>query len=94
MVKANQYDITSPLSDMAINISVINDISLFAFFVCILDRQQTLGVGDMCCLFILNSVTSTRQWIRQPKPHVYLPKGTYPDDTKLFRGPSTNDMKR
>jgi hypothetical protein len=29
-------------------------------------------VRDMCCLLVLDSVTSTPQWIRQPKPRVYL----------------------
>jgi hypothetical protein len=45
----------------------------------------------MCCLLVLDSVTSTPQWIRQPRPHVSLNEGTY--HTSLFRGPSTNDMK-
>ena len=47
---------------------------------------------DMCYLLVLDSVTSTLQWIRQPWPRVYLKEGTY--HTRLFRGPSTNDMKR
>jgi hypothetical protein len=47
---------------------------------------------DMCCLLVLDSVTSTPQWIRQPRPRVYLKEGTY--HTRLFRGPSTNDMKK
>jgi len=46
----------------------------------------------VCCVLVLDSVTSTPQWIRQPRPRVYLKKGTY--HTRLFRGPSTNDMKR
>jgi hypothetical protein len=46
----------------------------------------------MCCLLVLESVTSTPQWIRQPRPRVYLKEGTY--HTRLFRGPSTNDMKK
>jgi hypothetical protein len=46
----------------------------------------------MFCLLVLDSVTSTPQWIRQPRPRVYLKEGTY--HTRLFRGPSTNDMKR
>ena len=45
----------------------------------------------MCCLLVLDSVTSTPQWIRQPRPRVYLKEGTY--HTRLFRGTSTNDMK-
>ena len=45
----------------------------------------------MCCLLVLDSVTSTPQWIRQPWKRVYLKEGTY--HTRLFRGPSTNDMK-
>ena len=40
---------------------------------------------------VLDSVTSTPQWIRQPWKRVYLKEGTY--HTRLFRGPSTNDMK-
>jgi hypothetical protein len=47
---------------------------------------------DMCCLLVLDSVTSTPQWIRQPRPRVYLKEGTY--HTRLFRGPNTNDMKK
>ena len=46
----------------------------------------------MCCLLVLDSVASTPQWIRHPRPRVYLKEGTY--HTRLFRGPSTNDMKR
>ena len=45
----------------------------------------------MCYLLVLDSVTSTPQWIRQPRTRVYLEKGTY--HTRLFRRPSTNDMK-
>ena len=45
-----------------------------------------------CCLLVLNSVTSTLQCIRQPRPFVYLKEGTY--HTRLFRGPSTNGMKK
>jgi hypothetical protein len=26
----------------------------------------------ICCLLVLDSVTSTPQWIRQPRPRVYL----------------------
>ena len=43
----------------------------------------------MCCLLVLDSVISTPQWIRQPRPRVYSEEGTY--HTRLFRGPSTND---
>ena len=50
------------------------------------------GLYTMCCLLVLDSVTSTPQWIRQPRPRVYLQEGTY--HTRLFRGPSTNDMKK
>jgi hypothetical protein len=46
----------------------------------------------MCCLLVLDSVTSTPQWIRQPRARVYLEEGTY--HTRLFRGPSTNEMKK
>ena len=46
----------------------------------------------MCSLLVLDSVTSTPQWIRQPRPRVYLKEGTY--HTRLFRGNSTNDMKK
>jgi hypothetical protein len=46
----------------------------------------------MCCLLVLDSVTSTPQCIRQPRPRVYLKEGTY--HTRLFRRPSTNDMKK
>jgi hypothetical protein len=46
----------------------------------------------MCCLLVLDSVTFTPQWIRQPRPRVYLNEGTY--HKRLFRGPSTNDMKK
>jgi hypothetical protein len=28
------------------------------------------------CLLVLDSVTCTPQWIRQPRPHVYLTEGT------------------
>jgi hypothetical protein len=61
-------------------------------------RERTLGLllcyspDDMRCLLVLNSVTSTPQWIRQPMPCVYLKEGTY--HTRLFRGPSTNGMKK
>ena len=41
---------------------------------------------DMCCLLVLDSLTSTPQWIRQTKPRVYLQEGTY--HKRLFRGPS------
>jgi hypothetical protein len=41
---------------------------------------------------ILDSVTSAPQCIRQPRPRVYLKEGTY--HTRLFRGPSTNGMKK
>jgi hypothetical protein len=47
---------------------------------------------DRCCLLVLDSVTSTLQCIRQPRPCVYLKEGTY--HTRLFRGPSTNGMKK
>ena len=30
------------------------------------------GLYTMCCLLVLDSVTSTPQWIRQPRPRVYL----------------------
>ncbi len=46
----------------------------------------------MCCLLVLDSVTSTPQWIRQTGTRVYLKEGTY--HTRRFRGPSTNDMKK
>ena len=45
----------------------------------------------MFCLLVLDSVTSTPQCIRQPRPRVYLKEGTY--HTRLFGGPSTNGMK-
>jgi hypothetical protein len=45
-----------------------------------------------CCLLVLDSVTSAPQCIRQPRPRVYLKEGTY--HTRLFRGPSTNGMKK
>jgi hypothetical protein len=48
--------------------------------------------GDRCCLLVLDSVTSAPQCIRQPRPRVYLKEGTY--HTRLFRGPSTNGMKK
>ena len=31
----------------------------------------------MCCLWVLDSVTSTPQWIRQPRPRVYLKQPTF-----------------
>ena len=31
----------------------------------------------MCCLLVLDSVASTPQWIRQPRPRVYLKEGSY-----------------
>ena len=37
-------------------------------------------------------LTSTPQCIRQPRPRVYLKEGTY--YTRLFRKPSTHDMKK
>ena len=52
---------------------------------------ETGEVWVMCCLLVLDSVTSTPQWIRQTRPRVYLKEGTY--HKRLFRGPSTNDMK-
>jgi hypothetical protein len=61
---------------------------VFVFvFVCV-----RVCVMMMCCLVVLDSVTSTPQWIRQPRPRVYLKEGTY--HTRLSRGPSTNDMKK
>ena len=48
-------------------------------------------IDDVVCLLVLDSVTSTPQCIRQPRPRVYLKEGTY--HTRLFRGPSTNGMK-
>ena len=43
--------------------------------------------GENCCLLVLDSVASTPQCTRQPRPRVYL--------TRLFRGPSTPaDMKK
>jgi hypothetical protein len=36
------------------------------------------GLGtlcDLCCLLVLDSVTSTPQWIRQPRPRVCLKEG-------------------
>ena len=47
---------------------------------------------DDVVLLVLDSVTSTPQCIRQPRPRVYLKEGTY--HTRLFRGPSTNEMKK
>ena len=38
----------------------------------------------ICCLLVLDSVTSTPQWIRQPRARVYLKEGTY--HTRLLRG--------
>jgi hypothetical protein len=35
------------------------------------------AVWRCCCLLVLDSVTSTPQCIRQPRPRVYLKKGTY-----------------
>jgi len=46
----------------------------------------------MCGLLLLGSVTFTPQRIHQPRPRVYLKEGTY--HTRLFRGLSTNDMKK
>jgi hypothetical protein len=46
----------------------------------------------MFCLLVHDSVTSTPQWIRQPRPRVYLKEGTY--HTRLSRGPSTNDLNK
>ena len=40
----------------------------------------------------LDSVTSAPQCIRQRRSCVYLKEGTY--HTRLFRGPSTNGMKK
>ena len=56
------------------------------------DHQWSRFDDDMCCLLVLDSVTFTPQWIHQPRPCVYLKEGTY--HTRLFRGPSTNDMKK
>jgi hypothetical protein len=50
----------------------------------------SIDSDGMCCLLVLDSVTSTPQWIHQPRMCVYLKEGTY--HTRLFRGPSTNDM--
>ena len=52
----------------------------------------TYSLMMMFCLLVLASVTSTPQWIRQPRPHVYLKEGTC--RTRLFRRPGTNDMKK
>ena len=46
----------------------------------------------ICCLLVLDSVTSTSQWVRQPRPREYLKEATY--HTRLFRGPSTNHIYR
>jgi hypothetical protein len=46
-------------------------------------------------LFVVSARTNKRhhhQCIRQPRPRVYLKEGTY--HTRLFRGPSTNGMKK
>jgi hypothetical protein len=52
-------------------------------------RAASNGI-EMCCLLVLDSVTSNPQWIRQPKPRGYLQEG----HKRLFRGPSTNDVKK
>jgi hypothetical protein len=43
-------------------------------------------------ILIQLAVPSAPQCIRQPRPRVYLKEGTY--HTRLFRGPSTNGMKK
>jgi hypothetical protein len=51
-----------------------------------------IGLAGMCRGAVSEStvywysVTSTPQWIRQPKPHCIF--------WRLFRGPSTNDLKK
>ncbi len=54
--------------------------------------HHTLTLLMMCCLLVLDSVTSTHQWILKPSQCVYLKEGMY--QTRLFGGPSTNDMKK
>ncbi len=54
--------------------------------------KEELRAMMMFCLLVFDSVTSTPQWIRQPRPRVYLKEGTC--HARLFRGPSTNDMKK
>jgi hypothetical protein len=48
----------------------------FGFNVCFCERACVRACvcvcDDMCCLLVIDSVTSTSQWIRQPKPRVYL----------------------
>jgi hypothetical protein len=47
---------------------------------------------DDVLLLVLDLVTSIPKCIGQPSPRVYLMEGTY--HKRLFRGPSTNDMKK
>jgi hypothetical protein len=55
-------------------------------------QRRDGGGREMMLFMVLDSVTSTPQCIRQPRPRVYLKEGTY--HTRLFRGPSTNGMKK
>jgi hypothetical protein len=45
----------------------------------------------VCCLLVLNSVTSTPQWIRQPKPRGSLAQGApvFPGSSRLGIEPKT-----
>jgi hypothetical protein len=55
-------------------------------------KSPTFDMPDMCCLVVLDSVPSTPQWIRQPKPRVFLKQGACLP--RPFRGNGNNDMKK
>ena len=77
---------------------------MFVFIAAVPIREMMLFIGTVCVYYcstyyqavrgggVLDSVTSAPQCIGQPRPRVYLKEGTY--HTRLFRGPSTNDMKK
>ena len=45
------------------------------------------NVDGMCCSLVLDTVTSTPQWTRKPRPRVYLEKSTYHTRLFIIRGP-------
>ena len=78
----NNLDITIryhySISPFDITIRYHHSISPFDITITLIDRIHVCTYLDylvdnldkrrMCCLLVLNSVTSTSQWIRQPKP--------------------------
>ena len=51
---------------------------LGSYFLFLQEQIKDIIIERVCCFLVLDSVTSTPQWIRQPRPRVYLKEGTYP----------------